>query len=135
MLSNMMIYGVSHGGWDWPDDEEKQWQAWIEMTLGSAISSTPIVGNLVMSAVRGYRPEMLVVGSVIDNYKWNVQKFKNEEYAAAVFDTIVDTAVLAGVGVPYGALKRTIKGIQDLSEGDTEDLRRLIWSKSALYEE
>jgi len=134
MLSNLMIYGVSHGGWDWPEDEEEQWKAWVEATMGSAISSIPIAGNLAMSAIRGYSPQLLVAGSVIDNYAWNVKKFQNEEYAQATFDIMVDTAVLAGVKIPYGAIKRSIKGIKDVSEGETEDLRRLIWSKSALYE-
>jgi len=134
MLSNLMIYGVSHGGWDWPEDEEEQWRAWLEATIGSMISSVPIAGTLAMSAIKGYDPKLLTAESKIDDIRWGVKKFQNEQYAEAVFDIMVDVAVLSGVNVPYGALKRSIRGIGNLSEGDTYDPRRLIWSKSALYE-
>jgi hypothetical protein len=134
MLSNLMIYGVSHGGWDWPEDDDEQWAAWMEVTMGSALSSIPVAGNLAMSKVRGYTPQLLVGQSVIDNIGWDIKKFQNEQYAEATFDIMVDVAVLAGVKVPYGALKRSIKGVQDIYDGETDDLRRAIWSKSALYE-
>lgn len=38
-------------------------------------------------------------------------------------------------GIPYLQPQRTLQGIIDLATGETKDLRRLIWSKSALKEE
>ena len=134
MLSNLMIYGVSHGGWDWPDDDEDQWKAWMEATMGSAISAIPIAGSMAMSKMRGYDPQVLVAQSIIDNIGYDIYKFQNEQYAEATFDIMVDVAVLAGLKVPYGALKRSIRGVQDILDGDASGLRRAIWSKSALFD-
>jgi len=134
MLSSLMIYGVSHGGWDWPDDDEEQWQAWIEATLGSTIASIPVAGGLAMSGIKGFDMNILTAQSKIDDFRWKAKQFQNGQYAEAAFDIMIDIAVLTGRKIPYGATRRTIKGIKDLNEGSTLDARRLIWSSSALYE-
>lgn len=40
----------------------------------------------------------------------------------------------AGTGLPISAPMRTIEGVIDLSKGDTDDFRRLLWSEWALRE-
>jgi hypothetical protein len=133
MLSSMMIYAASHGG-KWPDDDEEQWKAWLEAIAGSAISSIPLIGNFIMTDIRGFAPSLLPADAIIDSFKYSKQKFANEEYLEGSFDIMMYIAILLGARIPANAVRRTMRGIADLNEGDTDDIRRLIWSKSALFE-
>jgi len=133
MVSSFFIYLVSHG-FKFPEDEEEQLGAFFDAIFGSFVSSIPILGNLGMSLVRGYSPSISPLEGVIDSMKWNISKFKNEQYAKAMTDSMINALILSGVKIPYSQIRRTIKGIIDIADYESEDYRRLIWSKSALHE-
>lgn len=135
MVSSLMIYLASHGGkFPDPDDEDVMMQ-WVDALAGSSIASFPVVGNIAMSAFRGYSPSINPTDSVIDSFKKSLWRFKNEQYARGAFETLVNVGILAGIGIPSTQPMRTINGAVDLMESNTEDWRRLIWSKSALKED
>jgi len=133
MASSLMIYMASHGG-AWPDDEEEMAAAFFDAIFGSAVSAIPLIGNLVMSGVRGYSPSISPLDSMVQNIKWTHQKLVNDKQFDGMLDIIVDIAALGGRTMPFSQPNRTRKGFIDLITGESKDLRRLIWSKSALFE-
>jgi hypothetical protein len=133
MASSLMIYMASHGG-AWPDDEEEMAWAWFEAIGGSFVSSIPIVGNLIMSGVRGYAPSISPLDSMVQNVKYTVRKLQNDEEFEGMLDIMVNIGALTGRKIPFSQPNRTRKGLLDLLSGESTDIRRLIWSKSALFE-
>jgi hypothetical protein len=133
MVSSFLIYLASHGG-KWPEDEEDQLTALFDAILGSSIASVPLIGNMALSLGRGYTPSLNPADSIIESMKYSAYKWKNEEYASSVIETLVNVGILAGIGFPTSQPRRTIKGILSLLDGDSDDKRRLIWSKGALNE-
>jgi len=133
MASSVMIYMASHGG-SWPEDDEDQAAAFFDAIMGSFASSIPLLGNLVMSQVRGYSPSVSPLDSVVQGFKFTVAKFKSGKTFEAMLDTMIAVAALSGIKIPATQFNRLRKGILDLTSGESEDIRRLIYSKSALFE-
>jgi hypothetical protein len=133
MASSLMIYIASHGG-AWPDDDEEMAAAVFDAIGGSFLSAVPIAGNLIMSGIRGYAPSISPLDSMVQSAKYTVNKFKNDEEFEGMLDTVVQIGALTGRKIPFTQLNRTRKGLLDLLSGESTDIRRLIWSKSALFE-
>ena len=87
-----------------------------------------------MNLVRGYSPSISPLDSVIQSIKYIHWKFKNDEPFEALLDIMINGAALAGRKIPATQINRTRKGIIDLTTGESSDIRRLIYSKSALFE-
>jgi hypothetical protein len=86
-----------------------------------------IIGNMASSIINGYKPRPGIGFDVFDNAG---KLFTSEgwdtkgKYAAKVFAQTQ--------GLPYNQPERTIKGIIDYKNGDTNDWRRFVWSQYAL---
>ena len=88
------------------------------------------VGSIVYNMIEGYGgwvPAPLTFGdefSKVFTYKTMEAKFKH-----------LISGFCKVTGLPYNQPYRTIEGLDDWLKGETEDARRLIWSKYALKEE
>lgn len=133
LIANMFIYFATTGG-TFPEDEEDQWKAWIEMLAGSLIGGVPVIGNPLLAMLKGYKPSIGMTNSVIEGIDFGIKALQGGRTVEGIAEIAVNTAILTGRKIPYSQVRRTIKGAVDLANGDTEDWRRLIWSKSALQE-
>ena len=88
------------------------------------------VGSIVNNAMQGYggwMPAPLAFGEEFVKaytYKTMESKFKH-----------AISGICKVMGLPFNQPYRTINGVEDWIEGETEDARRLIWSKYVLGEE
>jgi len=130
MLSSFMIYMLTHGG-EWPDDEEKQAGAFFDAIFGSIASSVPVVGNYVMSGVRGYGSSLNPVDSIVESFSYSSSRIKKGEMSGLV-DMLANILILGGVQLPYNSARKGYQGLLAILDGE-EDIRRMIWSKSALF--
>ena len=135
MVSSLLIYLASHGGKFPDEDDDERVLQWIDAIAGSSIASLPIVGNLIMSKARGYSTALNPTVSVFDSLEWSLKKMGNDKVLEGATEALINVSILAGVGIPYSQPRRTIKGALDIIDSETEDWRRLIWSKSALNED
>ena len=88
------------------------------------------VGSIVNNAMQGYggwMPAPLAFGEEFVKaytYKTMESKFKH-----------AISGICKVMGLPFNQPYRTINGVEDWIEGETEDVRRLIWTKYVLGEE
>ncbi|MFA5217176.1 hypothetical protein [Sulfuricurvum sp.] len=134
VVSSFLIYLASTGGTLPDPDDEDAFLQWFDALAGSAVSALPIVGNLVLSGARGYSPSISPADSVIQGLKRSLWRFKNEEYGRGAAEVLLNAGIVAGVGLPMTQPLRTINGAIDYIDSNTDDWRRLIWSRSALNE-
>lgn len=127
IFSSTIIYIMSHGRL--PEDPDD----FIEAIFGTMVASIPILGNWGMATLRGYDPSISPVESITDTLKQTYDNVVNEEYMAALERASFLVAVW--LQLPYSQARRTIKGIIDLSNDEADDIRRLIWSESAISNE
>ena len=127
-----LIYLMSHGRF--PNDKEEIKEA----VADTAISTVPVIGPMINSWRKGFSglPATFSViqkasRAVSSLYK-GVKEGDNDALKKAL-DNGIYTAAFAG-GIPYNQIKRTITGLMDLKSGETEDLRRLLFSEYQLKE-
>lgn len=134
MISSFLIYLASGGG-TFPEDEDEMAGALFDALFGSAVSSIPVFGNIAMSSFRGFNPSLNPIDSVINSIRRIPKTFENNKIEGTL-DAVANLSILSGLGFPaYSQLKRTISGAVDLFSGETEDLRRLIFSSYQLKED
>jgi hypothetical protein len=134
MMSSFLVKVVT-SGFTYPDDEEEQLGWWFDALFGTIVSSVPVLGPYAMSYFRGYDPSLSPIDQVAKSVQYSYVKFQNEEYTEAGIDLVGNIAILCGVGLPfYSQIRKTVRGAIDLIEGETDDLRRLNYSASALGE-
>jgi hypothetical protein len=134
MFSSLLIQMASTGFW-FPDDEEEAREWWIAALFGSFVSAIPIIGPMAMSFFKGYEPATTPIPSIIKKIKYAGSLMENEQYDEAIMQGISATSIFAGIPLPSQPSIRFYRGIKDLYNRDTNDIRRLIWSDSALYQD
>lgn len=122
---------VSHGGSRRDEDEEEMPFAW--RAAGYVFGNMPIVGNLANTLVNGF-------GGGAD--LWEMPMEGVEQVASGIRNQDLGVGLKGVAKVAAGALPtkglinsqavRTIEGAYDLETGETDDARRLVWSKSML---
>ncbi|MCK5613848.1 hypothetical protein KAR91_68925, partial [Candidatus Pacearchaeota archaeon] len=127
IISSVGIYIMSHGRL--PQDPDD----FFDAIFGNFISSIPIIGNWGMSFARGYDPSISPAESIVSNLKYMGENLKDGDFVGASVEALFVTSVYAEL--PFSQPKRTLTGAFDLFSGETDDLRRLIWSESALETE
>lgn len=124
MISSTLIYIMSHGRL--PEDPDD----FFDAIFGSAVSSIPIIGNWSMAYIRGYEPSISPLSSIMNNLKYIKYNIQSEEYLKAMEKASFILAVW--LQLPYSQPRRTIKGMIDLTTGETDSFRRLLWSEFML---
>jgi len=123
ILNWYLIWSISNGRL--PQDEEDFKDILIE-----PFNMVPLAGHIMSGGLRGFSaslpPALQIAVSGIDT----VKAFKQGELDKVLENSVEFMALLHGI--PATQPIRTLRGIIDLSTGDTEDLRRLIYSKSVI---
>lgn len=90
-----------------------------------------LVGGALKSIIDGYGPGTIAstMPEELARMSQNLQA-EDPDWARVLEHGV--TAAGATLGIPTAQPKRTIKGLIDLESGETEDIRRLIWSEAAL---
>ena len=124
MIQSLLIFAATHGRL--PEDEEDITEAFTE----TLIASIPLIGPVINSSRKGFQG----LPATIDLFV--VKPFK---FVKAVVDLDTEKAikeggyfVAGGFKVPFTQIYRSISGGLEVLEGETDDLRRLIWSDWAL---
>ena len=128
-ISSMLIYLATHG-LNPPDDEAD----WLEFLFGSAVSAVPFAGTLAMATLRGYSYSMSPLTALLETVQNTSLKIGKGDGTAMDYVRLMTTvSMISGQAVPGASqIMRTGSGVIDLLNGDTEDLRRLVWSEAAL---
>ena len=94
-------------------------------TMG--FSSIPVMGQFISSGLRGYRDNQgFITTEIFDKAQEFAYSINKEEWDKVL--QIFPQLLAYGAGVPVTQPVRTIKGILDLAQGNTDDWLRLIWS-------
>lgn len=104
-----------------------------EDILDTVISMVPVIGNFMVWSRRGSYGSPIPIGMGLESVARTVRDVQKGEYDKALKDA--SRSIAYTYGIPYSQAGRTIRGINDLLDGKTTSLRRLIWSESALKEE
>lgn len=125
---------VSHGGGR--DDEDEERTPFWARAAGYMFGNLPIVGNLVNSLVNGYGGGADLWEMPMEGVKQIASGIERGDVGAVLKGTAkVGAGLLPAKGLINSQAVRTIEGAYALNTGETEDKRRLIWSKTMLEEQ
>lgn len=126
-LSTAVFHVLAHGGL--PDEPEDLSAAAVE----SMIDLIPVLGPTVNSLRKGYAGTPAAIDTTIKMLSAPATVAK--DLSAGNLDKALDHAAFAVAGafkLPYSGIRKTIMGLNDLAQGNTDDLRRLLYSEAQL---
>ena len=115
--------GLISRGFQPPDDPKE----WAKDLASFALAPAFMIGRVASAILSGYDPASMV-GFGWAKELYDASRSKGVEAKAA---HLAGAAAKAG-GIPWSQPKRTVKGLIELNNLDTDDPRRLIWSAQAL---
>ena len=127
--SYLIYYTLAHG--HLPEDAEDL----TEGAVDSAIDLIPLFGPTVNALRKGYGGTPAAIDTTLKMLKapFDIPGAVSE----GEFGKALDKAAYFAAGafrLPYTGIRRTIMGLTDLVQGETDDLRRLIYSEAQLGE-
>ncbi len=123
---------VSHGG---GQDEEEEGTPFAVRAVGYMFGNLPVIGNVVNSIVNGYGGGADLWEMPMEGVQQVVSGIKRGDAGIAAKGAVkVAAGALPAKGIINSQAVRTIEGAYDLAAEETEDRRRLIWSKAMLEE-
>ncbi|KKN66029.1 hypothetical protein LCGC14_0475070 [marine sediment metagenome] len=124
LLFPAMLMGMINRGFAPPEEPKEV----VQDIATYMVAPLFVVGSFASSIIQGYSNIRLPVGFGIANDMQRLAKDPTDPWKYA--------SVAAKLkGIPFSQPQRSIKGIIALGDGETEDMRRLIWSKYALRKE
>lgn len=122
---------VSHGG---KKDDEEDEQSFATGAAGYMLGSLPLVGRVANMVVNGYGGEADLWAMPMEGIEQVASGVRRGDMTTAL-KGVAKTSTLAPTGgLINSQLIRTVEGMFDLQSGETDDARRLIWSKAMLGE-
>lgn len=106
-----------------PDD----WKTWPKDMAAFTVAPLFFFGKIISAIINGYDPSSMV------GFGWEQELFdaiRTKDPKDKIVH-LVGAGAQAG-GIPWSQPKRTIQGIMELNNMDSNDPRRLIWSKYVL---
>lgn len=127
MVPAVVIGAVSRGGL--PKEPEDI----VEDALTYPLASFYLIGQLINSMIRGWDQNTIVDTLPREITRVAQELAKDDPDTAKVLE---HSARVIGYwkGLPTEQPLRTVKGIRDLSSGESDDIRRLVYSESAIAE-
>ena len=137
-LNATLIWMITHGRL--PDEPED----FSEAALESFLSMIPFVGGMINSLRQGYDAGLPAGLDILVKRSWLTlteasKFFRTPRRRSDLPDLgkLMDNAAYVAslkMKIPYTQIRRTLAGLWDLTEGSTDDLRRLLWSEQAIKE-
>jgi hypothetical protein len=110
---------------------------WLNFATQQALGGMAFFGALSGMGRLNPIPALQPVKSVTDAITRITKEDEDKEFSERVGETLADAAkIYITFKVPGAAqLYRTLDGLADMANGETEDIRRLVWSKYQLGKE
>jgi hypothetical protein len=134
-LNAVGIWILTHGRL--PDDFDDLKEAALEQWL----SLIPLFGGMLNSLRQGFDAGLPAGMDILVKRSWMTAKEAGkffDESDDVDMGKLLDNAAYVGAlafKLPYTQIRRTWLGLAELTSGDTDDLRRLLWSEHALQED
>lgn len=111
-----------------PEDKEEVVDDLKDDVGRTALSMIPLMGHWLSAGYEGWRDgQGLISTEVFEQFQRAVYNMREQEWK----EVGLQVPELLGYvkGIPVAQPKRTVTGILELLQGETEDWRRLIWSQ------
>lgn len=104
----------------------------VKSTILGPLNDVLILGNLFQGIRSGFDYSASPIEGLAKDFSNSMVKLSKGEMLKSMYDL---TKIAAQTkGIPTSQPERTIKGLMDITSGNSTDWRRLIWSKYALGE-
>jgi len=121
-----LVFGAIGRGFSVPDEKD------IALDLISYPVATPfLVGRWAYNFIRGFDSDMGLWQAAPKEAAKTIKAVSQGKFGKALKGTAATVGALRG-GVPTAQMIRTAEGAYDLATDETDDYRRLVWSKYAL---
>ena len=88
-----------------------------------------------MSIASGYDASISPIDTVVTEIERGLKNTKDFDVIGLAGNVLKTAMIMSGSKLPISQPVKTAKGAMDLYNGETGDLRRLIWSKHQLFQD